>query len=136
MIYETSNPLLIPRLLEMAKVIPELPLDELEKMLIGGISSPKAKIFVEEKEEEIRGFLFATIEGFDGKDVCFVQVCAIRPVKEENYIVFELLTKTKLWAKENKLEYLYFITKRNPKAFERKYHFDYYGTVLRKKVEE
>lgn len=120
----------------MAKTIPDLPIDELEKMLVGGISSPNAKIFVEEKGEEIRGFMFTSIEGFDGKDSCFVQVCAIKPIAEENHIVFELLNKVKLWAKENKLEYIYFITKRNTKGFERKYHFNYYGTVLRKKVEE
>jgi len=136
MIYENSNPLLIPRLLEMAKTIPDLPIPELEKMLIGGISSTNTKIFVEEKGEEIRGFLFCSIEGFDGQDACFVQVCAIKPTNEENNIGFELLNRVKLWAKEKNLEYIYFITKRNAKGFEKKYHFKYYGTVLRKKLEE
>lgn len=135
MIYELKNPLIINRLLEMAKTIPDLPLLALEKMLIGGIASPNAKIFVEEKDDEVRGFIFASIEGFDGQDSCFVQVCAVKLEQENKYIVFELLSKIKLWAKEKNLEYIYFITKR-PKGFEKKYHFDYYGTVLRKKVEE
>jgi len=134
MIYETKNVLLIPRLLEMAKTIPDLPLPELEKMLIGGINSPNTKIFVEEKEDDIRGFMFVSIEGFDGQDACFVQVCAVKPTEEN--IVFEMLHRVKLWAKEKNVEYIYFITKRSPKAFERKYHFKYYGTVLRKRVEE
>ena len=127
---------MIPKLVEMAKAIPDLPIEELEKMLVGGIVSPSAKIFVEEKDHDIRGFLFSTIEMFDGKDSCFIQVCAIKPIPEENQIGFELLHRAKMWAKENKLEYMYFITKREHKGFERKYKFDYYGTVLRKKVED
>jgi N-acetylglutamate synthase-like GNAT family acetyltransferase len=134
MIYESSSPLLIPRLLEMAKSIPDMPISELEKMLVGSISSHTAKIFVEEKEDEIRGFVFCSNEVFDGKDACFIQVCAIKPLNEN--IGYELLHKVKMWAKDNKLEFMYFITKRNPKAFEKKYKFDYHGTVLRKKVED
>jgi len=135
MIYETSSPLLIPKLLEMAKAIPDLPIPELEKMLIGGISSPNSKILIEEKEDEIRGFLFASIESFDGQDCCFVQVCAVKPMNE-SHIVPELVHRIKLWAKEKGMEYIYFITKRNSKGFERKYKFDYYGAILRKRVEE
>ena len=135
MIYETSSPLLIPKLLELAELVPNLPIPELEKILINGISSPNSKILIEEKDDEVRGFLFASIESFDGQDCCFVQVCAVKPTCETN-IVPELVHRIKLWAKEKQVEYLYFMTRRNSKGFERKYHFDFYGTVLRKKVEE
>ncbi len=134
MIYPTTNPLIIPKLVELAKVIPDLPGQVLDKLLIEAIVSKDAKIYVDEKDDDVRGFIFATIADFDGQPSCFVQVCVVKPVRDERYICFELLTKVKLWAKENKLEYIYFITRRDPKGFEKKYHFDYYGTVLRQKV--
>ncbi len=118
----------------MAKVIPDFSTKALKKLLVNGLASVGTKVFVDQIGDEVRGFLYASIEGFDGEDCCFVQVCVVKPIREEKYICFELLNKAKLWAKENKLEYIYFITKRESKGFERKYHFDYYGTVLRQKV--
>jgi N-acetylglutamate synthase-like GNAT family acetyltransferase len=123
--------------MEMAKSLPDgTPLPELEKMLISAFTARggNSKVFVEGKDENIRGFIFGSIEWFDGQDSCFVQACVVDP-KEKN-VCFELLARMKEWAKEKNVEYIYFMTPRDYKAYIRKYKFDYYSTVLRKKVKE
>lgn len=134
MIYQLTNPLLIPKLLEMAKAVPDTPLDKLEKMLIEAMTSKQAKIFVDEKNNEIRGFIFGSVENLEGEDCIFIQFCIVKPIKEERHIGFELLLKMRLWGKELGLNYIYTITDRNPKGYIRKYGFEHYANVLRKKI--
>jgi len=135
MIRTIDNPLLLNRILELAKDIPHTPLPILEKFLIEALTSKKAKILISEnKQDELVGFIFATIEEWQGEDVVFIQQCVIKPLKEERYIGFELLTKIKLWAKELNLKKIIMVTQRNPKPYIRKYHFNMEGTILKMEV--
>lgn len=135
MVYELTNSLLINRLLEMAKVVPDVNVKTLEKMLVEAITSKLSKIFVEEKGDEIRGFLLASVEELDGEDVIFIQFCVIKPMSQkENNVGFELLNRVRLWGRDLGINYIYAITKRSPKGYIRKYGFEYYANLLRKKI--
>lgn len=131
MIREFDNPLQIPKLIELAKEVPNTPLDKLKKFMFATLSQPNTKAYIDSRDGEIYGFIYATIEEFDGERCVFIQFCVIKPVKEESYTGFELFTKMKLWARENNISQLYFITSRDPKGFIRKYHFEPYGSVLK-----
>ena len=134
MIREIDNPLLLNKILELAKNIPDTPLPTLEKMLIEALTSKEAKIFIDEKNNEIRGFIYASVEQWQGEDVVFIQFTVIKPIQEERYIGFEFITKMKLWAKEKGIKSIITVVKRNPKPFMRKYHFINEGTVLKMDV--
>ena len=134
MISEITNPLLINRILELARIVPDTPIDKLKKMLIEGLTSKQAKIFIDEKNGEVRGFIFATVEQMEGEDCVFIQFCVIKPIKEERYIGFELLLKIRLWVKDLGLKYIYTMTPRSSKPFIRKYGFKFYTNVLRLRV--
>lgn len=134
MIYQLTNPLLIPKLMEMARVVPNTPLDKLEKMLISAISDKNSRIYVAEKGGEIKGFMFGSVEEFDGEDVIFIQFAVVKPEEDEKYTCYELLLKFRLWAKESGLKWLYTMVQRNYKPFKRKYGFEPYAMVLRREI--
>jgi len=136
MTYEIRTPLLIGKLIEMAKTVPNVPVDKLEQMMIQGLTEKDSKVFVDEINKEVRGFIFGTKESIDGEDVIFIQFSVIRPDKEEKHIGFELLLKMRLWAKENNIKWLYTMTNRNPKPYMRKYKFEFAYTMLKRRVED
>lgn len=132
MILEVDNPLLIPQILKLAENIPETPLDKLKDMLLSAVDDREAKILIEKKDEDIRGFIFATIEKVDGERAAFIQSCYITP--DMQGIGHELLTRIRTWAKENNLQNIYMMTKRDYKSFMRKYHFEFCYFILKKGV--
>jgi N-acetylglutamate synthase-like GNAT family acetyltransferase len=132
MILEVDNPLLIPQILKLAENIPETPLEKLKDMLISSINDAQAKILIEKKDDDIRGFLFSTIENLDGERAAFIQCCYIKP--EAEGIGHELLTRIRNWAKENNLQNIYMLTKRDYKAYEKKYHFKLSYYLLKRGV--
>ena len=134
MIIQINNPLFIPKIIDLAKSIPDTNVPALEKMLIDALTSKKAKIYVAEKDNEVIGFIFGSVEEIDGEDCVFIQSTYIRPDKEERYIGFEFMTKMRLFAQENKIKYIYMLTKRNPKPYIKKYHFSFAYTMLRREV--
>lgn len=134
MVRTIDNPLLIPKILDLAKNIGGTDLKTLEKMLIEGLTSKKSKILISEKNGEVCGFMYASIEEFEGEDVVFIQSAYNKPDSEERYTVFEFITKLRLWAKENNIRWIYTMTRRNIKPFIRKYKFQFYTNVLRLKA--
>lgn len=134
MIIRLENPLLVGKILDLAKVVPDTPINKLEKMLLSGINDKDSIIYIDDHDGEIRGFIYASQEFYQGEQVCFVQFCVVKPDKLGEYICFELLTKIRLWAKDRGIENLIFITKRNYKPFERKYGFNLDGYILKRKV--
>jgi N-acetylglutamate synthase-like GNAT family acetyltransferase len=133
MIIALSNPLLIPRLIEMAHAVPDAPKDVLERQLARAISRPDAVVYVDDFKGEIRGFIYASIENFDGEDVCFVQFCVVKP-EIASYVCFELLGRVRVWANERGLKWIYTMTARNYKPFMKKYKFEFAYTVLKRRV--
>ena len=134
MIRKLENPLLLPKILEMAKTVPDVPMEHLEKILLGAINDKDSVIYIADDKEQIRGFIYASKEYWNGEEVAFIQLCVIKPDNMERFIGFELLTKIRLWAMENNIKDLIFSTKRNPKGFMRRYRFTFEGYILKRKV--
>lgn len=131
MILPFDNPLLIPKLIKLAEEVPDTPLNKLKRFMFLTLNKPDTKAYVDSHDGVIRGFIYASIEEFDGEKCVFIQFCVIKPCEEDKYIGFELLTKMKSWAQENKITQIYFSTSRDPKAFIRKYHFEFHSTILK-----
>jgi len=137
MILEVTTPLTIPKILEMARKMPHLPVKALEDMLIRGMASEKSKILVDDKEGVLRGFMYASIEHFDGQPVVFIQASYIKSdLDGAKYIGHEFISRMRAWAKESQIEYLYMMTPRNPKGYTRKYKFEFYTYVMRRRVND
>jgi hypothetical protein len=57
----------------------KIPTNKLIQYLLKGVKDTNSVIIVDEKDKDVRGFLFASIEEFNGEDVCFIQSCVIEP---------------------------------------------------------
>jgi len=131
MIIEFTNLLSIPKLIKMAEVVPNTPLEKLKKFMFLTLNQPDTKAYIDVHDGEYRGFIYGNIVEFDGERCVFIQFCVIKPCEEDKYIGFELLNKMKLWAQASKITEIYFSTSRNPEAFIRKYHFEFHSTILK-----
>ncbi len=103
MIILFDNPLLIPKLIKLAEKVPNTPIEKLKKFMFNTLNQPNTKAYVDSRDGEIKGFIYASIEEFDAERCVFIQFCVILPDDEEKYTGFELLIKMKLWAKENNI---------------------------------
>ena len=119
-------------LMELAKQLPNTPLEELGKMLINGFNKDTAQILVCKENEDITGFTLTSIEEFDGNNVAFIQGAVIKP-NNDNYGL-ELMEKIRSWASDMKVKYIYMITNRNTKGFSKKYNFEEVGKVMRRTI--
>ena len=133
MIYQLRNVLMIPRILELAKVL-DTDQKALETCLIRSLGRKDGVLYVDEKEGALNGFVLATVEEFEGEDAVFIQSCVIKTDSNEKNVGHELLTRIRRWAADRGLTYMYFMTQRSPKAFQKKYNFKYHTTVMRKRV--
>lgn len=134
MLLKLTNPLLVSKIVALASVVPGTPMAALERLILEGINDPDTAIFIDEKDGEVNGFMVSSKETWEGKPVCFLQFAVVRPDKGEKYVCFELLTKTRLWAKEKGLDTIITVVRRDPRAFERKYGFTQDGVVLKRSV--
>jgi len=131
MILKFDNPLWVPKLIDLAKAVPGVPLEELKKFIYSTLNQVNAVAYMDWREPEVAGFIYATDEVFNGERCAFIQFCVIKPRRDDKYTGFELLTKVKTWAKEKGLNKIYFITQRSPEGFIHKYHFEMHGSVLK-----
>jgi len=139
MILQITTPIFMTRILDLAREVPDVPYDVLNKMILAGINDKDSIIYIDEKEGIVNGFIYASKERWNGEDVCFIQFCVIKPNKDfddtnEKYIGYEFMNKMRLWAKEKELKNLIMVTKRNPKLYERKYQFKQDGVILKRSV--
>ena len=125
---------MVQKIMALAKSVPDTPLETLESMLLAGISDKDTAIYIEEREGDVRGFVFASKETWQGEPVAFIQFCVLKSMPEEKYIGFELLARIRLWAREKGLANMVFVTKRNYKLFEKKYKFKLDGYILKREV--
>lgn len=132
MIQEIKESILLPQIVDLAELIPETPKEKFKDMLYNGIAHDDTVIIVDKKDSTIKAFLFATMENYQGEEVAFIQLCYIHP--EAPASGHEILNRLNIWAKKQGAKQLVFITKRKPRAYERKYHFEYAGKVLTKGV--
>jgi hypothetical protein len=132
MVIQFNDILFIPQIVETVKKFLTVPVDVFENMLIDGMAKKDSLILVDRKEKDVRGFLFATIEGMDGEDVVFIHLSYVDPKFFK--IGNELLARVRLWAKEKRKNWIYMMTDRNIQGFERRYGFRFYTHILRRRV--
>jgi len=136
MVLTFDNPLLIPKLIKLAEQVPGTPLNKLKKFMFNSLNRPNAKAYMDMHDGVIKGFIYSTIEEFDGEKCVFIQFCVLKPCAEDKYIGFDMLNKIKLWAKENNITQIYFSTARDIRPFIKKYHFKFYSSILKLDLNE
>jgi N-acetylglutamate synthase-like GNAT family acetyltransferase len=132
MIIEVKNHILIPKILKLAGFIKDTPIEKLREMLIEAVNSTTSKILVEKKDDEIRAFLLASVEIFDGEKSAFIQSCYIDP--HAKGVGYQILNRVSEWAKEKGLSNIYMMTSRSPAPFIRKYKFQFQYSVLKRRL--
>lgn len=129
MISNISDSKSIEMLLVNAVKIAGIDVDVLRDM-ISDSEREKKFIIADVNDGQMKAFMFATIETLDGDKVCFIQAC--HSVK--NGSVQVMLDKCIEWAKKLGLSRVLFMTKRNPKAWERKYKFNEIYHVMAREI--
>jgi len=104
--------------------------EALKMMLIRNMCSNDKFVMYEIEGGKLKAFMFATIEGLDGQLVAFIQAC----YSEKEGSVQVMLDKLINWSVDRGIKKLMFMTKRNPKGFERKYKFNQTYTVLQREI--
>ena len=133
MIIEIKNPLLLPKIMELAKKLPGFPLGKFRTMIEEKLNSKDSRLIAYQKDDEIKGFIYATVDFFDGEQVVFLQAMYLDS-KDKN-VGHELLADLRHWAAIKSCDYIYMITKRDEvKAIEKKYKFEPIGTVMRRAI--
>ena len=121
MIFQAETPLIVPKIMVLAKKLENDP-SVLEKELLESFQREDARIFVEQKDGNLRGFIFATIEVLEGAEAVFIQSCVVLPDVNEKSVCNELLARVRKWGAQLGMKDMYFMTRRSPDAFKRKYH--------------
>jgi hypothetical protein len=132
MILEVNNPLQIPSVLSLAKLIPDTNAEKVKKLLIECMTKRIAKILLAKIDGGLVGLLFAVIAEFDGDDAVFIQKCYIHPHAKE--VGREMLAIINKWGVENKVKDIYMATTRSPKTYERKYKFMLDSFIMKRRV--
>ena len=102
--------------------------DKLRKYLEDAIKNESSIILLDEKDNRIDGFVFASVEEFNGEDVCFIHTCIV--ANEKKYTVHDFIARLKKWSKPKGIKTLIMSTNKHEKGFERKYGFRYHSTLM------
>ena len=133
MIYELKNPLLLPKIKEMAKNVNNINDGDLNTLLVDCVSNENAVLVVnEDRERRITGFLCASVERWRGENVVFIQLCTSDT--KDKAAKFNLLTHAKVWGKRLGLKSVVIIVD-EPREYEKMYKFNRVGAVLRRSIE-
>jgi len=144
MIYKLKDKRATADLIKMIKANDKfitLPSSDATKYIASGIGNPNALILIDEVEGSIFGFVYATIEEWNGEDVCFVQSCVITPDREKLNTGTMFLDKVNDWCRAKDIGRILFSCnidekgKTRANAFEKKYKFDKVAMILSKKVD-
>jgi len=128
MIMNVDDINIIKKAVNGADIIEGVSRETLFSMILDSLGLDNRFIMVDVEGNDIVGFMFATIEWFDGKNVVFIQSCYSK--KDGNVQV--MLDKCIDWAKKYGLNKIIFMSKRNPEAWSRKYGFNNIYTVMEK----
>ncbi len=106
-----------------------------------GIGNSNALILVDEAEGSIFGFIYATIEEWNGEDVCFIQNCVISQERAKLGVSELFLGKVNDWCDAKGISKMLFSCgidgdgKTRADIFERKYKFEKVAFILAKQVD-
>lgn len=118
----------ILKMIEDQKELFKIPMDIVKKYLIKGIKDELSIILIDEKEKFLNGFLYASIEEFNGAEVCFIHACVIVPDRE--YTGPDFMARLKKWSKEKNMKEIFLSTDKHEVGFEQKYEFKYHSTIM------
>ncbi len=132
MIYRASEPWAIPEVLKIIeghKDIFNIPKDKLDGYLTEAIKGENSVLFIDEKENKVVSFIYASIEEFNGEDRCFIHACVCGD--KDKHTVHHFLGRVMQWAKDKGIkgkEKLMLITKIDGRfrdvLYRRKYKFE------------
>ena len=135
MVFQITNPLLVDKIDELISEIRfELPPERIKELIVEGLKGGEDILLVEEKNEEMTGFIFASPVYFEGDPCLYIQFSYIR--KGNPNTGHEFMARLRQFAKENKLKRLIFVTHRRPEGFMRKYKFNLEGYLLSQEVSD
>jgi len=120
----------IEEIVKNAAIIREFDPQPFRKMMLDSFTRDDIYIGEERVKGELLSFMFATIENFDGENSAFIQVGFSKNGGHADLLLADLI----LWAKSNNLKTIFFMTKRNPKGFERKYNFKECYKVMKRSI--
>ena len=134
MIYQLREIVAVEPLLKLIKKKEEIfdvPLKDIADYLLKAIVDKNSIVLIDEKDKEIRGVLYASIEEWDNEDVVFIHLCVIDP--QQKNTGFEFMARINKWGREKGIKKIIFSTNR-PKGFIRKYKFKQESFILSKEV--
>ena len=137
MIYEISEELVIEPILNMIKArkdIFKIPEEKVKRYLQEGIQDKNSIIIIDEKDKKINGFVFASVEEFNGEDVCFIHSCIVD--MSMKYTVHDFIARLRKWSKERNLTAIIMSTPNHVEGFKKKYGFEYLSTLMILDVEK
>lgn len=102
----------------------------LKQMILGNAFNDRKFLIVDVDKGELQAFTFATVETLDGEDVCFCQA----HYSKKSGVTQIMLDKLISWSKGLGLKRIVFMTRRNPKAWERKYKFTRKYFLMEKEI--
>lgn len=108
--------------------------EKLLKYLEDAIKNETSIILLDEKDNKVDGFVFASVEEYDGEDVCFIHTCIV--AKDKKYTVHDFIARLRKWSREKGIKTLIMSTNKHEKGFERKYGFKYLSTLMTMPVDK
>lgn len=126
MIIEVNDLHVVEAIVSQSDIIVDLDKEALRKMIIGSFLEEYKFIVADFENNKVVGFMFANVQQLDGENCAFIQAC-FSTRKGNVDVMLEKLIK---WAKGLKIKRMVFMSKRNPKAWERKYKFKPIYTVM------
>lgn len=102
--------------------------EKLREYLESAIKHDSSVIFLDETDNRLDGFVFASVEEFNGDNVCFIHSCIVS--KEKKYTVYDFITRLRKWSKEKGIKMMIMSTNKHEKGFDRKYGFKYHSTLM------
>ena len=130
MIKEFTNLNLVDDIVEEAhRRRSDLRVDSFREHLIDSMIANDSYIKIDTLNDEVIGFMFATVQEFMGEPVAFVQEAFT--TENGKHSLKDLLDDLESWSQRKNLTGIYFVTSRNPKAWTRKYNFDHIAAIMK-----
>lgn len=131
MIYKISEVQAIEPIVKMfddRKDLFNIPPKKVRDYMANAIQDKLSIILIDEKDHNLNGFLFASVEDFNGEEVCFIHTCIIVP--DMKYTGHDFIARLKKWSIERNIKTIFMSTKSHKDGFERKYGFKFHSTLM------
>lgn len=133
MIREIYISLLLNPVFKLADKVPDTTPENFKTVVLERMAEKTSVMVVEEKNNEIRGFLFCTVDRYGAGSAFVIQYAYVKPDAFE--VGSELMARAISLAKHDGYKEIYMMTSRKPEAFARKYKFEVSKYVLKRSIE-